>query len=213
MIKKDSRYWVPLILAYTGARRGEIAGLLPSDIVRIEGIPTIIIQSNAWRGLKGEEEGTTDPRKKLTRFIPIHSHLMDLGLMEHAARMQAKGETFLFPDVVPKPRSGSARGLSPDTAKGVEKFGESIDDMWRKALKIALNGNPRWLCMHSLRHYVNDTLLHDPDVLDVTRYDITGHAYRGQDQRPHSEINEQTYRDDVSVRIKSDAIERLPRLF
>lgn len=213
MIKKDSRYWVPLILAYTGARRAEIAGLLPSDIVTIDGIPTIIIQSNAWRGLKGEEEGTTDPRKKLTRFVPVHSHLMDLGLMEHATHMRAQGEKFLFPDVIPKPRSGSARSLSPDPAEGVEKFGESIDDMWRKALKIALNGNTRGLCMHSLRHYVNDTLLHNPDVLDVTRYDITGHAYRGQDQRPHSEINEQTYRDDVSVRIKADAIERLPRLF
>lgn len=213
MIKKDSRYWVPLILAYTGSRRAEIAGLLPSDIVTIEGIPTIIIQSNAWRGLKGEEEGTTDPRKKLTRFVPIHSHLVELGLMEHAGRMQAHGETFLFPDVIPKPRSGSARSLSPDPAEGVEKFGESIDDMWRKALKIALGGNPRELCMHSLRHYVNDTLLHDPDVLDVTRYDITGHAFRGQEQRPYSEINEQTYRDDVSVRIKADAIERLPRLF
>lgn len=213
MIKKDSRYWVPLILAYTGARRAEIAGLLPSDIEKIEGIPTIIIQSNAWRGLKGEEPGTTDPRKKLTRIVPIHSHLVELGLVEHAARMQALGETFLFPDVIPKPRKGSARSLSPDPAEGVEKFGESLDDMWRKALKIALNGNPRELCMHSLRHYVNDTLLHDPDVLDVTRYDITGHAFHGQDRGAYSQINEQTYRDDVSLSVKAEAIERLSKLF
>lgn len=213
MIKKDSRYWVPLILAYTGARRAEIAGLLPSDIVMSDDIPTIVIQSNPWRGIKGEEPGTTDPRKKLTRVVPIHSHLVELGLVEYAARMRALGETFLFPDVIPKPRKGSARSLRPDPAEGVEKFGESLDDMWRKALKIALKGNPRELCMHSLRHYVNDTLLHDSDVLDATRYDITGHAFRGQDQRPYSEINEQTYRDDVSVRIKADAIERLPRLF
>ncbi len=213
MIKKDSRYWVPLILAYTGARRAEIAGLLPSDIVMSDDIPTIVIQSNPWRGIKGEEPGTTDPRKKLTRVVPIHSHLVELGLVEHAARMRALGETFLFPDVIPKPRKGSARSLRPDPAEGVEKFGESLDDMWRKALKIALKGNPRELCMHSLRHYVNDTLLHDPDVLDATRYDITGHAFRGQEQRPYSEISEQTYRDDVSVSIKADAIERLPRLF
>jgi integrase len=217
MIVKDSRYWVPLILAYTGARRAEIAGLLPSDITVIDSIPTIIIQSNQWRGLKNEESGTTDPLKKLTRYVPFHSHLQELGLMQHAEKMRAKGETFLFPDVIPTPRKGSSRSLSPDPAAGVEKFGESIDDTWRKALKVALQGNPRELCMHSLRHFVNDTLLHNRDVLDVTRFDITGHAYRQGDQgsqkRAFSEINEQTYRDDVPLKIKAAAIEQLPRLF
>ena len=217
VVVKDSRYWVPLILAYTGARRAEIAGLLPSDITVIDGILTIIIQSNQWRGLKNEEQGTTDPLKKLTRYVPVHSHLRELGLMEHAEKMRAKGETFLFPDVIPTPRKGSARGLSPDPAAGVKKFGESIDDTWRKALKVSLTGNPRELCMHSLRHFVNDTLLHNRDVLDVTRFDITGHAYRREDQRSqkgaYSEINEQTYRDDVPLNIKAAAIEQLPRLF
>lgn len=217
VVVKDSRYWVPLILAYTGARRAEIAGLLSSDITVIDGIPTIIIQSNQWRGLKGEEQGTTDPLKKLTRYVPVHSHLLELGLMEHAEKMRTKGEAFLFPDVIPKPRKGSSRSLSPDPATGVEKFGESIDDTWRKALKVSLAGNPRKLCMHSLRHFVNDTLLHNRDVLDVTRFDITGHAYRREDQGPqkgaHSEINEQTYRDDVPLDIKAAAIEQIPRLF
>ena len=217
VVVKDSRYWVPLILAYTGARRAEIAGLLPSDITVIDGIPTIIIQSNQWRGLKGEEPGTTDPLKKLTRYVPVHSHLLELGLMEHAEKMRAKGETFLFPDVVPTPRKGSARDQNPDPAAGVLKFGESIDDTWRKALKIALQGNPRELCMHSLRHFVNDTLLHNRDVLDVTRFDITGHAFRreerGSQRGAYSEINEQTYRDDVPLSIKAAAVEQLPRLF
>lgn len=217
VVVKDSRYWVPLILAYTGARRAEIAGLLPSDITVIDGIPTIIIQSNQWRGLKNEESGTTDPLKKLTRYVPVHSHLRELGLMEHAEKMRTKGETFLFPDVIPTPRKGSSRSLSPDPAAGVEKFGESIDDTWRKSLRVALKGNPRELCMHSLRHFVNDTLLHNRDVLDVTRFDITGHAYRREDQGSqkgaYNEINEQTYRDDVPLNIKAAAIEQLPRLF
>jgi len=217
LVVKDSRYWVPLILAYTGARRAEIAGLLPSDIKVIDGIPNIIIQSNQWRGIKGEEPGTMDPLKKLTRYVPVHSHLLELGFTEHAENMRLKGETFLFPDVIPTPRKGSARSLSQDPAAGVEKFGESIDDTWRKALKVALGGNPRKLCMHSLRHFVNDTLLHNREVLDVTRFDITGHAYRREDQGSqkgaYSEINEQTYRDDVPLKIKAAAVEQLPRLF
>ena len=219
-LEKDSRYWVPLILAYTGARRAEIAGLTPTDIGLVDGIPAITIQAHEWRGIKGEAPGTTDPRLKLTRTVPIHEHLLELGLMEHAKAMEAQGRKLLFPDVVPKPgKKKRALGISEEE-QNVEKFGETLDYMWRKSLTVALKGNPRKLCMHSLRHYVNNTLIHADGVHEVTRVDLLGHVEADDDdpkspKKAHANrsINTTTYRDDVPMSIKHEAIKKLPRLF
>ena len=211
VLRKDGRYWIPLILAYTGARRAEIAGLLPGDIGLIDGIPAITIQSHKWRGIKGEDPDATSPQEKLTRYVPIHSHLIELGLMDHVQAMRDNGETFLFPDVIPKPRNGSP--LPPVDELNVDKFGDAIDYTWRKSLEIALNGNPRKLCLHSLRHYVNNTLIHAEGVHEVTRFDIVGHVSDDDEDDRKTAVNTSTYRDDTPMAIKVVAIEKLERLF
>jgi hypothetical protein len=161
--------------------------------------------------VKGEDPDATSPQEKLTRHVPIHSHLIDLGLMDHVQAMRDNGETFLFPDVIPKPRNGSA--LPPVDELNVDKFGDVIDYTWRKSLEIALDGNPRKLCLHSLRHYVNNTLIHAEGVHEVTRFDILGHVSDdGEDDRK-TVVNTSTYRDDTRMAIKSAAIERLERVF
>ncbi|SFQ60509.1 hypothetical protein SAMN05421853_11298 [Roseivivax halotolerans] len=105
------------------------------------------------RGIKGEKPNETDERPKKTRTVSIHSHLIELRLLEHAARHMKCGDGLLFPDVVPKPRKDSPRSELLDPALAVEKFGESIDYQWSKSLKITLDGNPQKLCAHSMRHY------------------------------------------------------------
>ncbi len=206
-IVKDGKYWIPLILAYTGARRAEIAGMLASDVQIIDDIPTFVIQANVYRGIKGEAADCHED-DRLTRLVPIHSHLIELGIMEYAASITKKGHSLLFPDVVPVPRKGSKRATTEDLALSVEKFGERFDDTWRKSMTIALKGNRRKLCIHSLRHYVNHTLLHCHDVHDVTRTDLVGHI----DSNGNESINTSTYRDETPLRVKRDAIEKLPRL-
>jgi integrase len=209
-LNKDGRYWIPLILSYTGARRAEIAGLLPGDIGEVDGIPAITIQVHNWRGIKGEDKDATEPFEKLTRIVPIHSHLIELGLMEYVQKMRQRGETFLFPDVIPKPRNGI---LPPPEELKVEKFGETIDYEWRKSLALALDGNPRSLCMHSLRHYVNHTLIHADGVHEVTRLDLLGHVSDDDDSPQKPSVNTATYRDETPMSVKAAAIERLPRVF
>lgn len=205
-IYKDGKFWIPLVIAYTGARRAEIAGMLAEDVQVIDGIPVIVIQSNRYRGIKGEPDGAPEDERR-TRIVPIHSHLIELGFLDFVAKAR-KGHPLLFPDVVPTPRKGSRRAKAADPALLVEKFGESFDDAWRKAFKLALDDNPRKLCIHSLRHYVNHTLLHMPGVHDVTRIDMLGHV---QDDDEES-INTSTYRDETPLDIKRAAIEMLPRL-
>lgn len=208
LIIKDGKYWIPPILAYTGARRSEIAGMLAEDVRVIDGIPAFVIQSNCYRGIKGEPKDAKE-EERLTRIVPMHSQLIDLGFLDYAEAARAQGRhPLLFPDVVPKPRKGSPRSTANDLALLVDKFGESFDDAWQKAFRIMLEGNPRNLCIHSLRHYVNHTLLHAQGVEAVTRIDILGHV--GSDQKENT--NTSTYRDETPLEIKRAAIERLPRL-
>lgn len=197
-IIKDSRYWVPLILAYTGARRAEIAGLMSNDIENIDGIPCFHIRSNAYRGIKGEGE-----QAEKSRIVPLHPHLTDLGLLEHAARQK---DGLMFPDVLPRSRKKS-KGDKPAIPA---KIGDSLDDFWRKTLRITLEGNPRKLCMHSLRHYVNNQLIHSSGIHEVTRLDLLGHVDSGAARQS---INTSTYRDETGVREKLQAITALPCLF
>ncbi|SEL00113.1 hypothetical protein SAMN04488032_109133 [Pacificibacter marinus] len=206
-VVQDGKYWIPLILAYTGARRAEISGMLASDVQVIEGIPALVIQSNVYRGIKGEAADINED-DKLTRVVPIHSHLIELGFLEYAGSIAKKGHKLLFPDVVPVPRKGSKRSKAEDPALSVEKFGERFDDAWRKAMNISLDDNPRKLCIHSLRHYVNHTLLHCNDVLGVTRTDLVGHI----DNDEKEGTNTSTYRDETPLSVKREAIEKLPRL-
>jgi integrase len=207
VVTRDGAWWIPLILMYTGARRAEIAGMLSSDIQDVDGIPAFIIQSNKYRGIKGEPKDA-GPDEKLTRIVPIHSQLLDLGLLDYAEHIRAKGHSLMFPDVVPTPRKGSVRAKAKDPALLVEKFGEKFDDAWNKSMKLALEGNPRKLCIHSLRHFVNNTLIHDTEVHEVTRFDLIGHVEGSEGQN----TNTSTYRDETPMAIKREAIEKLPRL-
>ncbi|SEN34376.1 hypothetical protein SAMN04488003_113115 [Loktanella fryxellensis] len=208
VVVRDSRYWIPLVLAYTGARRAEIAGLAASDVRDIEGYPCIVTQANRYRTIKGEEPGETDERRKKTRIVPIHPHLVELGFCEYATEMKKRGAELLLPDIVPTPRKGSRRAACPDPTLMVDKFGGAIDYMWTTALKKVLDGNPRRLCMHSLRHYVNDFMLYAPDIIDPVRFDIIGHV-----QSEGEAINTAVYRGDAPLSLKVEAIRQLPRLF
>lgn len=70
VVVKDWLYWVPLIAAYTGARREEICGLETADIEEDGGVPIFRIRPNTRRDLKNAQS---------ERRIPIHSHLLELG--------------------------------------------------------------------------------------------------------------------------------------
>ncbi|MFZ7094108.1 hypothetical protein, partial [Primorskyibacter sp. 2E233] len=108
----------------------------------------------------------------------------------------------------PSLTKGSAREKAEDPALLVEKFGERFDDRWRKSMGISLDGNPRKLCIHSLRHFANNTLIHIKEIHEVTRYDLFGHVEGAEAQN----TNTSTYRDETPMAIKLSAIETLPRL-
>lgn len=82
--RKRSRRWMPWIMAYTGARVTEVAQLRAGDIRQEDGV---------WVFRITPEAGSVKTRKM--RTVPIHSHLIDQGILDFA---KAGDETPLFYD-------------------------------------------------------------------------------------------------------------------
>lgn len=82
--KQPARYWLPLCLLWTGARREEIAQLYLDDIRQAQGVWVFDIRANEQRqqGLKNEASA---------RLVPVHSRLIELGLLEYVNQTRATG--------------------------------------------------------------------------------------------------------------------------
>ncbi|MEY8201228.1 MAG: site-specific integrase [Colwellia sp.] len=79
--KKASHYWVPLLAIFTGARQTELCQLYKSDIYQDEesGIWVIDINEKHYdQSLK---------RSHHARVIPIHTQLIDMGLIEYVRNL------------------------------------------------------------------------------------------------------------------------------
>jgi integrase len=68
---KAAKRWVPWLLAYTGARPGEITQLRGSDVERIDGI---------WSAHLTPEAGTI--KSGIARRVPLHPHLIEQGFLD-----------------------------------------------------------------------------------------------------------------------------------
>ena len=153
LVQKDAFYWGPILAAYTGARREELLGLAPDDIMSIDGIPCINIRANANRGLKSEAA---------KRIIPLHEHLLELGFLEFSATRQATNGRALFPELVPTNTSDS--------------FGDKFFYTWDRVLDLQLGEDGAGMSFHCWRHYVIAFLKTDTSVTDKERRDLAGHV-------------------------------------
>lgn len=153
LVQKDAFYWGPILAAYTGARREELLGLAPDDIMTIDGVTCINIRVNANRGLKSEAA---------RRIIPLHQHLLELGFLEFSAARQARKGRALFPELVPTNTSDS--------------FGDNFFYTWDRVLDLQLGEDGAGMSFHCWRHYVIAFLKTDPSVTDKERRDLAGHV-------------------------------------
>ena len=177
-IIRDAHYWIPLIAAYTGARREEIAGLHVADIQEHGGIWCFKFEENAERTVKTDASD---------RLVPIHPHLLKLGILEG--------------------RTGSGRFLNGLHRKSKKsKLGDCTHYNWSEVMKRQLP--PEDLdrrCLHSFRHSMIDRLEKMDDVRDRTIKAIIGHT-------PDS-ITSKVYGSEATPEAMLRAIERLPRVF
>jgi integrase len=178
-IFKNGIFWCPLIGAYTGARREEIAGLSPADIIEVEGIWCLSIEDSELRRIKNLSS---------RRMIPIHSHLIDLGFIDHVRKAKNNNENSLFPELY---------------EVGNNAYGRKVGRRMRQIIDQELGTDGVELSFHSLRHYVQNQL-DNSGVEDKLVRDIIGHE--GKD------IHEKVYRKSAPPPALAEAIAHLPKV-
>ena len=95
---RGGRFWVPLLSLWTGMRLNECVQLRTDDVAVMDGVDVILVRE--------DEEG--DKRLKTgasERFVPIHSELQKIGLLNYVAQMRRSGAIRLFPEL-PKGKRG-----------------------------------------------------------------------------------------------------------
>lgn len=139
--KTTGRYWVPLISLWTGMRMDECCRIHASDIKQYGDIYAIEIV----RTLK---------TKNSKRVVPIHSALVDLGLIDFINQKKDSGQDHLFSDLH---YSEKQQNYSHSFSKWFSRY---LDNMEIKDKR---------LCFHSFRHTFRDALAAQNTPLHITR--------------------------------------------
>lgn len=112
----DHRYWLPLLMLYSGARPGELAQLLVDDVRDLHGVPILHIT----------REGDVDKSVKTRgseRVVPVHSELVRLGFLDYRDRMKAAGQVRLFPDAQRNQRGQMVADFSREFGRYLSRIG------------------------------------------------------------------------------------------
>ena len=154
----EAAYWLPLLGLFTGARRGELAGLTVADVGPEEtsGYSVIILAENKRRSRSLKTPSSA-------RTIPLHPELTRLGFMEFVEGVRrAHGDSaWLFPEIAPD-RKGGASSWSKWFSRYIRAHG----------IKDKNN------VFHSLRHNFKDAL-RAAKVPEDLNDALTGHSTRG----------------------------------
>lgn len=152
-----SKFWVPLIGLFTGARLEEICSLRSANIVSIEGI---------WCFDMPEFDEDGNPIKKnekSVRTFPIHQRLIEIGLVEYAQKRQKQGHLMLLDE---KMKSG----------KWSHEFSKWFGRTFKARVGLPVGNNE--VVFHSFRHNVVNEFV-STHIPEQSFSWITGHSTGG----------------------------------
>ncbi|NNU43590.1 site-specific integrase [Ramlibacter montanisoli] len=160
-------YWLPLLALYTGGRLNELAQLYLSDLVEEGGVWYVDFNLNADDKVAADDDANAAEDKSLKtvnaeRIVPLHQHLIELGLLQYAAALREAGEVRLFPSCGHDKRKGYGKAAG-------SWFNERF---LGNRLKMERNGRKTF---HSFRHNFA-TALGVADVPRPVKSDLMGHS-------------------------------------
>jgi integrase len=175
----EHQRWSVLIGLYTGARQNEIASLTPSDIKEKDGV---------WYFDITDEEEAKKSVKTLAaiRTVPIHSELLQLGIIAHRDRIAAMGN----PDL---------RLLHELTYKD-ERWSRKIERWFNGPFLKKLNLKTKRLTYHSLRKTA---------ITTMRRADVDNHIVRALVGHEPDGVTEKDYNAGFTMKQLQTAIESL----
>ena len=150
-------FWLPLLGLFTGARLGELAPLLTSDI-KIDAATKISFIEITDDDERGKRLKTRSSR----RTVPVHPELIRLGFLQYAANQRSSGgaDAPLFPRLFKGHESGHAQQWSKWFGRYIRSIGV------RRAV------------FHSFRHSFKDALRAAGESEDINDA-LTGHSRPG----------------------------------
>jgi integrase len=111
------RRWAPWLLAYTGARGGEITQLRGSDVIDADGIPAIKITPEAGTVKTGQ-----------ARRVPLHEHLIEQGFLTFA-HANGKGPLFYNEPTAPMEESDPTNPRRPRSVTALGSLAKWVRDI------------------------------------------------------------------------------------
>lgn len=151
----EAHYWVPLMLYYTGARAEEVCQLYVADLMQ---------QDDVWFFRVAElREDQSVKNRSSNRDIPVHPHLLALGLLDYLRSLPADGRLFPL--------------LQPSGPK--QNYHVRLGVWWQRHLREKLKITREDIQpFHSFRHTFI-TLLRTAEVREDVQNAITGHSQHG----------------------------------
>jgi integrase len=160
-------------MLYAGLRPGEVVRLQLGGFETVDEVLCLTVEP---------EEGDTLKTDTSKRRIPVHSHLVELGLMAHVEELRVGGERLLFPRM--------AKLKAP----------EQTLTTWFSSFRKTVGVTHKKKTLHSLRHTFNQRLA-DAGVQDSTIGDLMGHR--------NPTMTRGRYGSGASVAVLRDAVELL----
>ena len=182
--KVASRYWIPLIALFTGARANEICQLSVSDVksetLRDGQTHFFDFNDETYKSLKNDSS---------IRIVPIHSELIKLGFLEFVEGVKRSKSKRLFKDLK-EYRGKYNHSFSKWFTRYLKSSGvESIQPDRRKAF-------------HSFRHTFLSRLRANKQGIPIEDIEeLSGHARKG------TVLN--VYASDLGLEKKAATIEKL----
>jgi len=137
--KTAEKFWVPLVLFYTGARLTEISQLHVNDVLS-DPVPHILLENL-------EDEDPVAAKKLKTesshRTVPLHHELLKLGFLGYVASMRDAGCLHVFPELPHEKVDGVGDLISRDFISRFRAYGVNNPDSGL---------DTKSLVTHSLRH-------------------------------------------------------------
>jgi integrase len=147
-------YWLPLLMAYTGGRREELAQLLATDVQRCS-------DANVWFLSISPGESKTVKTASSRRRVPLHDDLLALGFLEYAQGVPQDGRLF------PKLEAHKSNG-----------WGHAVGRAWAKYLRDVVQLKSEADPSHGFRHTFK-TLCREVGIEGAVSDWITGHSLAG----------------------------------
>lgn len=134
--KRPSRFWVPALALYTGARMNEICQLYTLDVIGVEGVSCLNLSEFGADGRRVPDKRVKNSTSE--RIVPLHKALIDAGFLAFVATR--RGSDRLFPDLQLGPDGRYSHGFSK----------------WFGAFKKSFDFDKPSLVFHSFRHGFRD---------------------------------------------------------